>query len=81
MLEKLESLIELAAVISPDLQTVPFYATVRSAVKFPPNISRRRESHLLNDLWIAALCLQHNLPLLTNDTDFDLIEDLRLIHW
>ena len=35
----------------------------------------------MNDLWIAALCLQHTLPLLTNDRGFDSIEGLRVIHW
>jgi predicted nucleic acid-binding protein len=44
-------------------------------------VSRRREIHLLNDLWIAALCLQHRLPLLTNDKDFEGIEGLDLVHW
>jgi predicted nucleic acid-binding protein len=35
----------------------------------------------LNDLWIAALCLQHDLPLLTNDHGFDHIAGLTVIHW
>lgn len=29
-----------------------------------------------NDLWIAALCLEHELPLLTLDADFEQIEGL-----
>lgn len=35
----------------------------------------------VNDLWIAALCLQHNLPLLTNDRGFDAIAGLTIRHW
>jgi predicted nucleic acid-binding protein len=35
----------------------------------------------INDLWIAALCIQHNLPLLTNDAGFDHISRLTVIHW
>jgi tRNA(fMet)-specific endonuclease VapC len=35
----------------------------------------------LNDLWIAALCLQHDLPLVTNDGGFDAISGLTVIHW
>lgn len=35
----------------------------------------------MNDLWIAALCLQHALPLLTNDRGFDTIDGLAVIHW
>src|SRR5580765_1645767 len=30
-----------------------------------------------NDLWIAALCVQHNYPLLTFDKDFDALPSLR----
>jgi predicted nucleic acid-binding protein len=31
-----------------------------------------------NDMWIAALALEHNLPLLTCDTDFSRVPDLLL---
>jgi|SRR5690554_4803838 len=29
-----------------------------------------------NDIWIAALCIQHELPLLTNDIHFDEVDNL-----
>lgn len=31
-----------------------------------------------NDLWIAALCLEHRLPLATRDKHFEEIEELRI---
>jgi tRNA(fMet)-specific endonuclease VapC len=34
-----------------------------------------------NDLWIAALCRQHKLPILTRDQHFDLIPGLQRIAW
>jgi predicted nucleic acid-binding protein len=34
-----------------------------------------------NDLWIAALCRQHALPLLSRDHHFDVIPALRRIRW
>ena len=34
-----------------------------------------------NDLWIAALCRQHSLPLLSRDHHFDLVPGLRRINW
>jgi predicted nucleic acid-binding protein len=34
-----------------------------------------------NDLWIAALCRQHSLPLLSRDRHFDLVGGLRRIDW
>ena len=34
-----------------------------------------------NDLWIAALCRQHSLPLLSRDRHFDFVPFLRRISW
>ena len=32
-----------------------------------------------NDIWIAALCLQYDIPLLTRDSDFERLPQLTLI--
>ena len=42
----------------------------------------RREGKMINlsDIWIAALCVQHDLPLLTFDNDFRKVEGLELVH-
>ncbi len=34
-----------------------------------------------NDVWIAALCRQHALPILTRDLHFDLVAGIRRIAW
>ena len=34
-----------------------------------------------NDIWIAALCRQHSLPLLSRDRHFDLVPGIRRIGW
>ena len=34
-----------------------------------------------NDIWIAALCRQHALPLLSRDRHFDLVTGIRRIGW
>ena len=34
-----------------------------------------------NDIWIAALCRQHSLPLLSRDTHFDLVAGTKRIAW
>ena len=34
-----------------------------------------------NDLWIAALCRQHSLPLLSRDRHFDQVTGLKRIGW
>jgi tRNA(fMet)-specific endonuclease VapC len=34
-----------------------------------------------NDIWIAALCRQHSLPLLSRDRHFDLVSGTKRIDW
>ena len=34
-----------------------------------------------NDLWIAALCRQHALPLLSRDRHFDLVPGMKRVGW
>lgn len=34
-----------------------------------------------NDIWIAALCRQHNLPILTADRHFDFVQGINCIPW
>jgi len=34
-----------------------------------------------NDLWIAALCRQHSLPLLSRDKHFDSVPGLQRLDW
>jgi tRNA(fMet)-specific endonuclease VapC len=34
-----------------------------------------------NDLWIAALCRQHSLPLVSRDRHFDAVAGLRCLDW
>jgi len=34
-----------------------------------------------NDIWIAALAMEHNLPLATRDAHFKHVQNLALAHW
>jgi tRNA(fMet)-specific endonuclease VapC len=34
-----------------------------------------------NDIWIAALCRQHSIPLLSRDRHFDLVPGTKRIEW
>jgi tRNA(fMet)-specific endonuclease VapC len=63
--------------LEPHEPTAQIYAQLRVQSR---NISTLSASKL-NDLWIAALCIQHDLPLLTNDHGFDAIAGLQVIHW
>ncbi|MFN6200692.1 MAG: PIN domain-containing protein [Aphanizomenon sp.] len=35
----------------------------------------------MNDIWIAAQCLEKGWILVTDDTDFDYVDGLVLEHW
>jgi len=70
-----DDLLTIWTVIRPDLHTASTYGRIRARLK--PDIPASR----INDLWIAALCIQHNLPLLTNDRGFDTVDGLTVMHW
>lgn len=53
-----------------DEQTSHFYADLKL------QLSKQGTPIPINDIWIAALALQHRLPLHTADTDFDRIPQL-----
>ena len=55
--------------------TTVHYAELRAALK------RGGTPVPVNDVWIAALCRQHALPLLSRDRHFDLIRDIRRVSW
>lgn len=53
--------------------TVPVYAELYAYSR----LNGRQLSN--NDLWIGALCVQYNQPLLTTDKDFDALPQVRRI--
>lgn len=44
-------------------------------------LKRKGKAIPTNDLWIAALCRQHSLPLVSRDQHFDFVAGLRRLHW
>jgi predicted nucleic acid-binding protein len=81
--ELLAELVTVSIVIAPDAGTVDHYVATRNVMLRARTVPARREAQegLNHDIWIAALCLQHDLPLLTNDRDFDQVGGLRVIRW
>lgn len=63
-------LAEIAAVTSATADT---YADIRLELK------RLGNPIPLNDAWIAALARQHSLPVLSNDTHFDVVDGVQRI--
>lgn len=55
--------------------TTHYYAEITLELK------RKGKPIPTNDLWIAALCRQHALPLLSRDRHFDWVEGNRRVEW
>lgn len=55
--------------------TTQYYAEIVLELK------RKGKPIPTNDLWIAALCRQHALPLLSRDRHFDLVAGTKRIGW
>ena len=56
-------------------RTTLWYADIRSELR------RTGKPIPANDAWIAALCREHNLPLLSRDQHFDRVQGLRRLTW
>ena len=63
------------AVLDIDDETTHHYAAIGLELK------RSGKPIPANDLWIAALCRQHSLPLLSRDRHFDVVKGLERIDW
>jgi len=77
--QALETAIAACVVIPADARVVDKWAELRARF-----LGRLKDGGI-NDLWIAACCLVHDLPLVTNNrSDFETIagefQDLRLVH-
>lgn len=71
----LTALISVSRILDIDERTTRYYADIRLDVK---KVGRPIPS---NDIWIAALCRQHSLPLLSRDRHFDAVPGITRIGW
>lgn len=67
--------ISAVVVLNIDEETTHLYAAIGLELK------KKGKPIPVNDLWIAAACRQHSLPLLSKDTHFDLVSGLRRLDW
>ena len=78
-----DNLCRRSLLLIPDTGTIDFYVRVRGdieRVRTVPQTIEKREG-FGHDLWIAALCLQHGVPLLTNDGLFRDVKGLHVVNW
>ncbi|MDA0765873.1 MAG: PIN domain-containing protein [Verrucomicrobia bacterium] len=71
----LQDLIRTVRVLAVTETTAGFYAAVRHELK------QQRRSIPPNDSWIAALALEHRLPVLTRDAHFENIPEVQPVGW
>ena len=62
-------------ILDVDERTTTSYAEVRMELK------KAGTPIPSNDIWIAALCRQHSLPIVSRDRHFDVVPGLRRLHW
>jgi predicted nucleic acid-binding protein len=62
-------------VLDVNEQTTNYYAEITLELK------RKGKPIPTNDIWIAALCRQHRLPLLSRDRHFDLVARTKRVEW
>lgn len=67
---RVQELVNRCTVLEAKASTAFVYAQIRLQLR------RRGKPIPENDLWIAALCLEHNIPLATEDTHFSEINGL-----
>ena len=63
------------AVLKVDENTATHYAEIRDELK------RAGTPIPSNDVWIAALCRQHQVPVLSRDGRFDYVDGAKRIAW
>lgn len=74
-IQKLQEFIADNAIIFADVQTSNYYGKISAQLRI---IGKPIPS---NDIWIAALALQHELVLVTRDNHFHHIDMLQLTRW
>jgi predicted nucleic acid-binding protein len=73
--EWLKGLLHDCLVLDANEPTTHYYAEITLELK------QKGRPIPTNDIWIAALCRQHSLPLLSRDRHFDLVPGIKRIGW
>ena len=72
-LAAVQRVVETLAIVYPDNATLEHYSDLAA------HLRKKGTPIPTNDVWIASLCLQHDMPLAAIDAHFSLIEGLKLV--
>jgi tRNA(fMet)-specific endonuclease VapC len=74
-LANIQAFLAAVAVLSPGVATAEHYGRLRA------QLAKAGTPIPENDIWIAALALEHQLPLAARDAHFDLVRGLQVLKW
>jgi tRNA(fMet)-specific endonuclease VapC len=74
-LKQIEDFIQLCAILTPHRRTAHYYGRIHA------ELARLGRPIPQNDIWIAAIALEHNLPLATRDQHFSFVSGLAVLNW
>jgi tRNA(fMet)-specific endonuclease VapC len=74
-IKRIDELAQSVAILGCDVETARQYGEIKYQLR------QRGRPLPENDVWIAALTLQHNLTLVTRDAHFQEVQDLSLRMW
>jgi tRNA(fMet)-specific endonuclease VapC len=74
-LRQIEDFVQLCAILSPSENTARYYGRISA------DLARAGRPIPKNDIWIAAIAREHNLPLATSDHHFSFVPGLSILNW
>ena len=74
-LNRINIFVEEHTFLSCDLETAQWYGIIKE------RLQRKGRPIPNNDIWIAAIAMQHGLILVTRDAHFDEVESLQTERW
>ncbi len=74
-MDNIQTFIAHSHVLDVDRRTAEQYGTIKY------HLQRQGTPIPENDIWIAAIALQHQVPLATRDAHFDRVPGLTVEHW
>jgi tRNA(fMet)-specific endonuclease VapC len=72
---KIQNFLGAVVLLTPGLTTAEHYGRIRA------NLATAGTPIPENDIWIAAIALEHQLPLAARDAHFDQIKGLQVLKW
>ncbi|WP_353929935.1 type II toxin-antitoxin system VapC family toxin [Okeanomitos corallinicola TIOX110] len=74
-IEKIEEFISKNIILNCDLETSKIYGEIKNKLRLKGRPLPE------NDIWIAAISIQHHLTIVTRDAHFHEVENLSIVSW